>query len=176
MAASIIMSQSTSGKLNYVYQYQLIHVYSNFLGIFVYIVASLFKINSNINPRPDGVWRATPPDGGGGQRAPPLRSPKLRVGSEKFKRRLIAPDKMSLSKKSWWPRGHRWRHRSGQSQKVWHFRRIRLARKTLIISANKANESACVVSLTLTSTIWSTFWPFSKSRSSEVTRSKKVKH
>ena len=50
------------------------------------------------------------------------------------------------------------------------------ARKTLVINANKANESARVVSLTLTSTIWSTFWTFSRSRSSEVTRSKKVKH
>ena len=34
---------------------------------------------------------------------------------------MKALEKLSMENKFYWPRGHEWRHRSGQSQKVRHF-------------------------------------------------------
>ena len=65
----------------------------------------------------------------------PLLTPKLLVRFSKFKGRLIALENLSMENKYWWPPGHRWRHRSGQTQNVWHFHLMPLLRKMPIINA-----------------------------------------
>ena len=53
-------------------------------------LAHLAQDESCLNPRPAGVWLVTRPAGGGAQRAPPLRSPKLLDRFPNFKRHSIA--------------------------------------------------------------------------------------
>ena len=57
----------------------------------------------------------------GGLFLAPLVSQELLDRFTKLKQRLIALDNSSSENKKCWPRGHRWRHRSGQSQNVWPF-------------------------------------------------------
>ena len=71
---------------------------------------------------PLGYFYNAPHWGGGAiSSPPPLWSPKLLDRFWKFKRHLKALEKLSKENKFYWPRGHEWRHRSGQSQNVRHF-------------------------------------------------------
>ena len=105
----------SSVSLNRWTRFSIQWINSCFPQIFNEIVNSLW-----INPRPDVVWKVTRHDGEGGQRPPPVRSPKLRFGSEKFKRHWKELFKMHQIQSRWIYFLYLWHH------KVKHFFRRRL--------------------------------------------------
>ena len=107
-------------------------------------------LNTTIfNPRPAGVWIVTRPAGGGGAQRAPLRSPKLLDRFPNFKRHSIAlyvnyPYKV----KKFDPEVTD--DVTGQVKvRIFDFSGlVTSASKISMLSANKANESAWIVSLT----------------------------
>ena len=72
-------------------------------------------------PRHYSIFYNTPHWGGLFRAPHPLWSPKLLDRFVKFKRHLKALENLSKENKLSWPRGHQWRHRSGQSRNVRRF-------------------------------------------------------
>ena len=109
-----------------------------------------------INPRPTGVWLVTrPAGGGGGPKGPPLRSPKLLDRFPNFKRHSIALYIRELP-----VQGQKFHPEvtddvTGQVKvRIFDFSDlVTSASKISMLSANKANESAWIVSLTSVSII-----------------------
>ena len=108
-----------------------------------------------VNPRPAGVWLVTrPAGGGGGANAPPLRSPKLLDRFPNFKRHSIAlyvkyPYKVKKNYPEFTD------DVTGQVKvRIFDFSGlVTSASKISMLSANKANEPAWIVSLTSVSII-----------------------
>ena len=97
---------------------------SNLLGRFVLRDKLLATVNQYILTFFDLFWLSCDVTG-----------QKLVVRFSKLKGRVIALENMSSENKAWWPPGHRWRHRSGQTQNVWHFHLMPFLRKMSIINA-----------------------------------------
>ena len=79
-------------------------------------------VQFHLTRAPLGYFYNAPHWGGGAISSPPpsdLRN--YWADSKKFKRHLKDLEKLSRENKFYWPRGHEWRHRSGQSQNVRHF-------------------------------------------------------
>ena len=113
------------------------------------------------NPRPAGVWLVTRPAGGGGRGAKgPLRSPKLLGRFPNFKRHSIPlyvnypykVKKVDLEVTD---------DVTGQVKvRIFDFSGlVTSASKISMLSANKANESAWIVSLTSVSIVSCALWP-----------------
>ena len=92
----------------------------------------MVPLNGNINPRPAGVWLVTRPAGGGGQRPPEISQTTGPIS--KFQTPFDSPV----------------RELPVQGKKI---DPVTSASKISMLSANKANESACIVSLTSVSII-----------------------
>ena len=124
-----------------------------------------------INPSPAGVWLVTrPTGGGGGQRSPPEISQTTGPIS-KFQTPFDSPVRQLQVQ------GQKFEPEvtddvTGQVKvNIFDFSGlVTSASKISMLTANKANESAWIVSLTSVSIISCALWPWYRSRSSKVTR------
>ena len=132
-----------------------------------------------LNPRPVGVWRVTHSVGGGGcggwggRTVPPVISQTTGPIS-KIQTPFDSQFYVNFPNMVWnLTRYHWWRQWSGQSQNVSTFRAlVTSASKISMLSTNKVNESAWILSLTFVSIISYALWQWYRSRSSQVTRLK----